>query len=318
MTAWPVLAPLPAGRLLLRPLPDCWWMAGGLGAFCPRLGPDGALQLYVGGRDAEGRSHIGRLDFDGSLQDAAPPVLRQVSAPLLSLGAPGCFDADGTGYPWLVEAAGVLRMYYVGWQRLGGAVPFRNQIGLAVSRDGGASFSRASRAPLMAASDAEPIGQGSCAVGRGADGRWRMLYTSFLEWAALPEGGLRHRYQLHTAWSEDGLDWRRTGEVAVPLADAEEYALGAPAPWPVEGAPERLFFTARGARYHLFLATAQAPGRFRRHPAPLRIPSGDWDDAMQCYPRVLRAGGQDVLFYAGNGYGRAGIGYLPLPVGWGV
>ncbi|ONG51677.1 hypothetical protein BKE38_15700 [Pseudoroseomonas deserti] len=310
------LPPLPAGRLLLRPLPGCWWMAGGLGAFCPMLGPDGALRLYLGGRDAEGRSHIGRLDFDGPPEADRAPALRRLLGPLLSLGAPGCFDADGTGYPWLVEADGAMRMYYVGWQRLGGAVPFRNQIGLAISRDGGDSFFRFSRAPLLPANDAEPIGHGSCAVQRLSDGRWRLLYTSFLEWAATPGGGHRHRYQLHTAWSEDGLDWQRPGDVAVPLADAGEYALGAPAPWRAGDGTERIVFTARGDRYRLFLGTADGPGRFRRHPAPLVIPAGDWDDAMQCYPRILRAGDHDVLFYAGNGYGRAGIGFLPLPAGW--
>ncbi|WP_419900196.1 hypothetical protein [Roseomonas sp. USHLN139] len=312
------LPALPPGRLLLRPLPGCWWMAGGLGAFCPLLGPDGALRLYVGGRDAGGRTHIGRLDFDGPPEPGRAPALRGLLGPLLSLGAPGCFDADGTGYPWLVEAGGEMRMYYVGWQRLAGAVPFRNQIGLAVSRDGGDSFFRFSRAPLLAASDAEPIGHGSCAVQRQPAGGWRMLYTSFLEWAEAPEGGLRHRYQLHTAWSPDGLDWQRGGEVAVPLADDSEYALGAPAPWGGGDAPERLFFTARGDRYRLFLGTAETPGRFRRHPGPVEIPAGDWDDAMQCYPRILRAGGEDFLFYAGNGYGRTGIGFLPLPRGWGA
>ncbi|WP_159999943.1 hypothetical protein [Roseomonas sp. 18066] len=315
MTPLPILPPLPAGRLLLRPWPGCWWMAGGLGAFCPWLGPQGELRLYLGGRDAGGRSHIGRLDFDGPPAPGHAPALRGLHGPLLSLGAPGCFDADGTGYPWLVEADDALRMYYVGWQRLGGAVPFRNQIGLAVSRDGGDSFCRHSRAPLLPASDAEPIGHGSCAVQRCSDGSWRMLYTSFLEWAEVPDGGLRHRYHLHTGWSADGLDWQRPGEVAVPLADDREYALGAPAPW--GRAPERIFFTARGDRYRLFLGTAEGAGRFRRHPAPVEIPAGDWDDGMQCYPRILRAGGQDFLFYAGNGYGRAGIGFLAIPPGWG-
>ncbi|MDQ1077601.1 hypothetical protein [Pseudoroseomonas cervicalis] len=299
----------PATRL---PVPDMppRWMAGGLGAFFPRLDAQGGLELFVSGRDAAGTSRIGLLRYAGFPE---APRLEAVSAPLLGPGEPGAFDADGVGYPWLVGD----RLYYVGWQRLGGAVPFRNQLGLALGDAGG--FVRHSRAPLLAACDAEPIGHGSCCVERLGPGRWRMLYTCFLGWEAQPGGGLRHRYRIHAAWSADGLAWQLPGQVAVdfdPAAEAEEYALACPVTWPGAGPEELLLFTARGARYRLHAARGGEGGRFRRITPPLAIAAGDWDDAMQCYPRLLRRRGQDFLFHAGNGYGRSGIGYSALPEGW--
>ncbi|WBV45501.1 hypothetical protein [Pseudoroseomonas cervicalis] len=308
-----VLAPglrLPPATRLPVPAAPPGWMAGGLGAFFPRRDAEGGLELFVSGRDAAGTSRIGLLRYAGFPE---APRLAAASAPLLGPGEPGGFDADGVGYPWLVED----RLYYVGWQRLGGAVPFRNQLGLALG--GAQGFWRHSRAPLLAACDAEPIGHGSCCVERLGPGRWRMLYTCFLGWEAQEGGGLRHRYRIHAAWSDDGLAWQLPGQVAVdfdPAAEEEEYALASPVTWQGAGPEELLLFTARGARYRLHAARGGEGGRFRRLACPIAIAAGAWDDAMQCYPRLLRWDGRDVLFHAGNGYGRAGIGYSLLPAGW--
>ena len=122
------------------------WMSGGLAAFCAVPQGGDRVRLYVTGRDASVRSRIGVVAFRWGER---PKVVGISPQPVLDLGEPGAFDMDGVGYPWVVENGGEVWMYYVGWNRLNGDVPFRNQVGLAVSRDGGETFKRFSRAPLL-------------------------------------------------------------------------------------------------------------------------------------------------------------------------
>lgn len=289
--------------VLFRPDFSIGWMGGGLGAFFPFVADDGTVRLFLTGRDESVRSRIGVATFQWG---ETPKLVSLTPQPVFDLGEPGCFDMDGVSYPWIVERDGELWMYYVGWNRLGSDIPFRNQIGLAISTDGGKTFVRATRAPLLPMTDDEPLGNGSICVERTADG-WRMFYTNFLRWERRA-GGSRHYYHIREAYSRDGIHWERPGKVIVDLIPPDEYALGAPDLDTVDGA-RCLYFTARGHRYRLFAAVEGPPDTWTRLPAPIALERSDFDSEMQCYPRSLRLPGGSYLLYAGNGYGRAGIGY---------
>jgi hypothetical protein len=282
-------------------------MGGGLGAFCA-LPIDGgeSVRLFVTGRDTTVRSRIGVVTLQWINRAKESEISDQ---PVLDLGELGTFDMDGVSYPWIVENGGELWMYYVGWNRLGGDIPFRNQIGLAISTNGGKTFERATRAPLLPLTDEEPIGSGSTYVER-VPGGWRMFYTSFLHWERRPEGP-RHYYHIREAYSSDGINWDRPGKIVVDLIPPDEYALGAP-DLAVRDGRRMLYFTTRGHRYRLFAAVEGLRGEWTRLPNSLDIARGDFDSDMQCYPRTLSIGGKSYLLYAGNGYGRAGIGYAEL------
>jgi hypothetical protein len=291
---------------IFEPNPAIWWMRGGAGPFFALPRGSEQVQLFVACRDEAVRSRIGVV----TLQWTDRPKIIQVSPePVFDLGALGTFDMDGVSYPWIVEYAGALWMYYLGWNRLGGEIPFRVQVGLAISTDGGRSFERVSRAPLLALTDKEPFGTGSLCVER-VSGGWRMYYTRFLRWERRPDGP-RHYYHICEAHSSDGLNWDRPGKVIVDLIPPDEYALGAP-DLAVRGKNRVLYFTARGHRYRLFASVEGADGEWTRLSEPLDIPRSDFDSDMQCYPRNLAVGGKDYLLYSGNGYGRAGIGYAEL------
>jgi len=49
---------------------------------------------------------------------------------------------------WLVTNGSEVRLYYIGWN-VAGTVPHRLAIGLAVSHDGGETFQRHSKGPLL-------------------------------------------------------------------------------------------------------------------------------------------------------------------------
>lgn len=42
--------------------------------------------------------------------------------------------------------------------------------------------------------------------------------------------------------------------------------------------------------------------------------SEGWDSQMIAYPCIVRVGDRILMFYAGNGFGRAGFGYAELEV----
>jgi hypothetical protein len=291
----------PGGRIYGAEL-GVEWMAGGAYAFAPVVEPSGIVHIYAGGRDARGRSRLGVVTLEW---DERPRVVDVGATPVLDLGEPGSFDMDGVSYPWIVRADGEVRLYYAGWNKLGADVPWVAQLGLAISRDGGATFARVSRAPILSRTDREPIGVGSSCVERDGDG-WTMYYTRILSWD-VAERPAKPYYNVGQARSADGVAWERL-DVNVIGHEPGEYALGAPSLHEWEGRKE-LYFTARGNRYRIFVAQRGADGAFRRLAAPLAIPPSDWDDDMQCYPHAVTIGGRRYLLYCGNGYGRAGVGY---------
>lgn len=292
---------------IARPTPGVAWMAGGLGAFFPRITEAGRLELLVSGRDLRGESRIGAMTFEWG----DPPRLLDVTEPLLEKGDLGTFDMNGVGYPWLVRHGDVERMFYVGWTRMGGDIPFRNQMGLAERSGTSGLFHRMSRASWFPASDDEAIGTGSCSVDRMPDGRWRMLYVNFVAWERDGEA-VKHRYNVRQAFSQDGLNFdRRRSTVVIELED-DEVAIASPAPRWV-GDTQEILFTARTQNYRIYSVPVTASGDILRRRTLLDIARGDWDADMQAYPRILRHDGVDWLFYCGDGYGRAGIGMVTLP-----
>ena len=298
---------LPQAIRVAQPVPGVPWMAGGLGAFFPRITNDGHLELLVSGRDAQGESRIGSMIYEWG----DPPRLLHVSEPLLDRGALGTFDMNGAGYPWLVQHEDAQRMFYVGWTRMGADIPFRNQMGLAERTDDGGSFRRVSRASWFPATDREPIGTGSCAVDRLPNGLWRILYVNFVAWDRQGDG-VSHRYNVRQAFSADGINFDRDASTVAIELEGDEVAIGTPAPRWV-GEAQEILFTARIDFYRLYSVPVTAEGEILKRRTLLNIPAGDWDGEMQGYPKLLRHAGQDWLFYCGDGYGRAGIGMVALP-----
>ena len=153
------------------------------------------MRVYFSARDDQGRSLIGAGALD---LDRPPGGLRPDPAPLLGPGCPGTFDESGVTTSCLVEHDGTRFLYYTGWTR-GVTVPFYFYAGLAASGDGGRSFERVSRAPILERSEVDPFLTASPWV-LVEDGGWRMWYVSCVGWEPTPNGP-RHRYHIKYAES---------------------------------------------------------------------------------------------------------------------
>lgn len=284
---------------LLHPKPAASWSVSH--AALPALDPS-LRTLYFSTRDGTNRSHIARCGVN--LQACALEGAADTD-PVLAPGALGTFDDAGVTTSCVVAAGNERRLFYTGWMR-GVSIPFYLAAGLAISGGDDAPFERISKAPLLDRSGVDPFLTASPWVIEDG-GWWRMWYVSGTAWESTPEGP-RHRYHIRYAESSDGIEWRRSGRVAIDYRAPDEYAFGRPCVIK-DGSLYCMWYCVRGNAYRLGYAESSDGLDWRRHDAAActwRAEPG-FDDEMQAYPAVYQRDESRWLLYNGNGYGRTGI-----------
>jgi predicted GH43/DUF377 family glycosyl hydrolase len=273
---------------------------------------DERLRILFAPRDEAGRSIPTYIDADAS--DPAR-ILAIGERPIMELGETGTFDDGGIMPCSIVRADGALYLYYVGWNA-SVSVPYRNAIGLAVSRDDGASFERLFPGAVVDRSRTEPFFTASPCVWREGY-EWRMVYAStirFINVGGRPEP----IYVLMSASSQDGIVWERPGEPILPQHDREE-AIARPTIWRGDDG-FHLWFCYRGSRdfrdgadsYQIGYAFSPDGDTWQREDKKAGLPLPEpqaFDAQMRCYPNVIEHRGTLHMFYNGDGFGREGIGY---------
>lgn len=267
------------------------------------LGGD-RYRIYFTVRDDRNRSHLAWLHIDlrrpNIVQELAPE-------PALGPGALGCFDDAGVYGNALVERDGQLLLYFIGWNRGPREPLFYASIGLAASSDGGLTFERVSRAPILARSEFDPCFVSSPFV-LIDDGRWRMWYVSGTRWAEA-DGTLRSYYHVKYAESADGLAWTRDGRVCIDNAPGEPN-IARPFVRRRREGYEMWYSFDRGAGYRIGYAESVDGYVWTRRDelAGIDVSETGWDSAMIAYPYAFRHGTTDFLLYSGNDFGREGFG----------
>ncbi|HEY6137935.1 MAG TPA: hypothetical protein VI670_09250 [Thermoanaerobaculia bacterium] len=260
-------------------------------------------RVYFAGRDDAGRSQTGFFEID---LRRPHETLRVSARAVVAPGAPGLFDDAGAMPTWILTRGSEKLLYYIGWNTAT-TVPFRNALGLAISRDGGETFEKLSRGPILDRSPADPCFVASACV-LPDQGRWRMWYLSCIGWEMV-RGKLQHRYHIKYAESDDGIAWRRDGHVCIDFRSPDEYAISRPS---VErdGGRYRMWYSHRGASYRIGYAESADGLQWARRDedAGIDVSAEGWDSEMIEYPHVVRHDGRRYLFYNGNGYGESGIG----------
>lgn len=298
--------------LVFRPDPSQPWMRSHASVPTP-LQIDGALyRVYFSSRDEHNRSHVGFFDVD---LDEPDHVVAAAQRPLLTPGSLGCYDGDGVYAECAVRHGARVRLYTVGVTSGHTRPLFFASIGVATSSDGGLSFEKHGRAPIMTVSEHDP-----CLVTAPfvmeEDGRWRMWYVSGTSWTR-ESYGLQSHYHVKYAESDDGLDWRRDGRVCIDQAGPQETNIA------------RLWVVRDDDRYRGWYS-ASGPGGYRigyaesadglewtrlDHLAGLTVSGSSWDSKAQAYPAVVRHRDQWFMFYNGNGFGKDGVGLAVAPAG---
>lgn len=286
--------------LVIVPRQDLWWMQSHASHPTVKVLDGSHIRVYLAGRDDKNRSHAGYVELD-----IEKPHGDQYFSPepALSLGELGTFDDNGVMPLSVVDDGPETLLYYVGWNPRS-TVRWTAFSGLAVSGNGGKSFRRYSRAPLLERTDDEPFLNGVTCVHREGD-RWRMWYIAGVGWIHpdLPKYNVRH------AESEDGRNWRRDGTVCLDFERPDEHAFGRP--WIIrDGAVYRMWFAHKGQDYRMGYAESEDGIAWHRRDdlAGIDVSEDGWDSQMIEYCCVFQIGGRKYMLYNGNNYGHGGIG----------
>ena len=274
--------------------------------FCSRPAP---------AADGQYLSYLTYLDLD---RKDLLKVLNICAAPPLSLGGLGTFDEFGTNPASVIRSGDEVRVYYAGWTRCE-SVPFNAAVGLAISRDGGDSFTRPGEGPVLSYSPDEPFLLGSPRIRKYGD-KWHLWYVSGKEWlktAGKPEPV----YKIRMASSDDGINWVKFGKDLIESKLGEHECQACPDVL-FRGGKYHMFFSYReprnyqgqGGGYRIGYASSADMSAWTRKDelAGLGVSEAGWDSEMVSYPHVFELDGETYMLYQGNGMGRSGIGLAKL------
>lgn len=266
------------------------------------------FDLYVTGRDTLNRSMIGKVRIE--INNEKIIVHSIENDPIFTFGERGCFDENGVSYPFIIPYENKLYMYYVGWMPTT-LTPFQNRTGLAISDDGGKNFIRASRAPILPLTNAEPFCTGSLAVLKEND-IWKMWYTVWKKWGN-DENDHKHYYLIKYATSNDGINWDRDEIDRIKFGNKNEYAIGKPSVIKYKGL-YHMWYVYRGEQYKIGYAYSLDGKDWERRDDLVGINTSinGWDSEAICYPHIVELKNRFIMFYCGNNYGREGLGSATL------
>jgi hypothetical protein len=275
----------------------------------PHFLNDRVLRLYVAFCDANTVGRLGYVDVDPA--DPAR-VLGIAEEPLLDIGEPGMFDENGVVPTSIVPVGDALYLYYVGFQ-LGQKVRYYQFQGLAMSRDGGRSFARHSRVPILDRSHAETLNRTSGFVLR-ENGVFKLWYVGGSEWTIV-NGKPLPVYCIKYLESADGITWPNEGRPCIDFKDADEHALGRP--YVIHDHDRYCMWysiRSRSKGYRLGYAESVDGRAWQRKDdeVGIDISADGWDSQMVGYPAVVRYRDKSYLFYNGNSCGQTGFGYAVL------
>lgn len=264
------------------------------------------LRIHFATRDQKNRARGGYIDLDPS---DLFTVINESKTPTLDLGDLGTFDDSGVMPSALVDVGSERYLYYTGWAPAV-TVPFSFHIGLAISKDGGKSYQRYSKAPVIGRTHYDPYIVGAPYV-LLEDGVFRMWYISCTGWEKDNEDDKpKHYYTIKYAESKNGIDWNTSDKLTIPY-QKDEYAIARPVVFKHEG-QYHMWFSYRGGEntYNVGMATSPDGNDWTRDPEIFKLEGeeSEWDAGMTCYPHPLVLGDQLYMLYNGNDYGRTGIG----------
>lgn len=272
------------------------------------------IRIYITVRPEQQTSMVTFIDV--ALDDPAR-VLYVHKEPILALGAPGTFDEFGIMPAAVVRNGDEVWLYTTGWQR-GQTVPYLNAIGLAVSKDGGVTFSKPFAGPVLSTTHLEPFSTMSPSIVKQGDS-WQMWYGSGVDWVKVGNK-FEPLYYIYYARSRDGVVWERPGICCIPGARPGE-ATTRPCVIVDEGR-YHMWFSYRGSAdfrgghgsYRIGYASSDDGLAWQRDDSKAGIdvsPSG-WDSEMVAYPNIVDTAYGRFLFYNGNDFGSGGFGYASM------
>ena len=266
-----------------------------------------------------------RVDYNGTIKsvvsffdvDANNPqkVVYVNPEPVFEAGKLGAFDDSGVQPNCAIHHDGKIYLYYLGWC-LGVTVMARNNTGLAISEDGGRSFTRAYEGPIISPTKDEAYFAYTPCVIKEND-TWHAWYGSGTGWVEV-NGKAEGLFETKYACSQNGIDWHRPNITCIKPKSKMEVNCR-PAVIKKDDV-YHMWFSLRSAvdfrggegSYGIGYATSTDGKNWQRIEVPsktIAVSKDGWDSQMVCFCGIVEYNNKLHMFYNGNGFGSTGIGY---------
>jgi hypothetical protein len=277
----------------------------------PILLNSGLIRVYFAFRDRSGRSHTSFLEVD---PEDNFEVTYNHQKSVIELGKLGTFDADGVMVNQVINLEGFgLLLLYTGWSR-GTDVPYKTMAGVAASQDGGVTFERVSKGPLLGIDSRDPYFTNTPYLLKLDSGDFNLFYGSGIDWIRVGNK-LEPQYQIKIATSRNLNSWVKNDEFIVePKLDFESNVR----PWvDFKDGIYYLYYCYRGTQdfrngfdsYRIGVSTSK---NLRDWDCPTDISFINSKNSknllMNAYPAIVNLmDSRKIMFFNGNSFGREGF-----------
>ena len=279
----------------------------------PHLIADDRLRIFVTMCDAQNIGRIGYVDVN---PDNPSVILGYSKTPLVDIGEDGCFDDNGVVTASVLAHDGKLYLYYSGYQACV-KVPYLIFTGVAVSEDNGETFTKLSNRVPMLDRIAGESGTRCVPFVIAENGVFKMWYTadSGSGWVDGEKKKLP-LYDLKYTESTSPVEWPRSpGSVAVGFDNADEHGIAKCTLWQEDGLYKIIYsIRSLSKQYRLGYGESTDGKQFTRRDdqVGIDVSADGWDSEMIAFAERFTHKGRTYLFYCGNHYGMAGMGYAEL------
>ena len=255
------------------------------------------------------------LDINNPLE-----IISIAEKPILELGKCGDFDEYGTYPVSIFKNEKTCFAIYGGWTRCN-SVPFDISLGIGFSEDGGITFKKRFRGPILSSSPDEPFVITSPKI-RYFYNKWYLTYTAGCRWIKDHDGRPEIIYKLRMATSDDLINWNILNKniVTDKLGESEAQACG-DIFW--DGNQFNMHFCYREAldfrsnknnSYRIGYCFSTDLFNWHRDDSKvdLDVSISGWDSEMVAYPNVFSVKNKIYMLYGGNGNGKTGFGIAKL------
>jgi hypothetical protein len=277
----------------------------------PYLMGDGTIRVYCGIRDENG---VGRIGYFDVLENSLSEVIGYSHNPVLDIGIPGAFDDNGMLLGDIIKVGKTIRMYYVGFQ-LATKAKFLAFGGLALSEDGGKTFSRFSNSPIIDRDDGGLFIRAIHGIRELESGGFKIWFSQGSSWEMI-DGKPFPNYSIATMESPDGLTFARNEGRPIHLQRPDEYRLGRSRVFSLEPNHHILTFTygkPTGEYESGYAESTDLINWTRKDNWGLYPGAHSFDSRHLAYPALIKNTQGDIYcFYNGDDMGNGGIGVAKL------
>lgn len=273
------------------------------------------LRIYYATRNVAGKSNISYIEVD---KNNPKKIMHVEKNTLFDFGRLGSFDDSGIMPSSILNVGKKKYLYYIGWTTKQ-KVPYQNAVGLAISDDGGKTFTKYSEGPIISINHIEPYFSGTSFV-IFDNRKYKMWYLSCIGWEVF-DSKPEPLYNIKYAESRDGINWIQTGKVAIELSDDEGGLVSASVI--KQDSIYKMWYAKRKKSdyrcntdnsYRIGYAESRDGIDWTRKDdqTGIDVSNKGWDSEMIAYPFVIKMNAKLTMFYNGNGFGQTGFGYAEL------